>query len=261
MARFSLFTPITAAALLAACWALPSACSNAVPDSSQFVTADGVSGADTGTLADAGPAVTDISAAGSEDATPIASDSAVVADGGPVDAGAPDAGPTDTAAKGATCYEALNCLLEKKQWRPGKPPPKDGTCMAGMVDEEAMQSDALVGCVQTACKAEFDAWDTAGATKLDQLFGCMIEKCTEPLATCVGGEGQKSCADAVKCLQACPPLDKTCTVPCMQPTSPYQSTKTGKLLACFFKTCTLATLATCAKDQNCAIAHCLELAG
>ena len=234
----------------ACCLLLFAACGNSVPDSSQFGAADTANSGDGGGLGDS--AVTADSSGGPSDSSPT--------DAGPIDAGTSDAGAPDAGAS-PTCFEALNCLLEKKQWTPGKAPPKDGSCMAGMVDDEAMQSDALVGCVQTTCKTEFDAWDKGGAGQLNSLYGCMIEKCAEPLATCVGGEGDKNCADAVKCLQACPPLDKECTVPCMRPTSAYQSKKTGKLLACVFQKCTLATLTTCPIDQSCAIAHCLELAG
>ena len=143
MAPYCPIVHATSRYLLLLCCGILAACSSSVPDSSQFGSADGVGGTDVGFQAD-------ITAAGT--------DSAVAADAGPV-----DAGPADVAVAGATCYAALNCLLEKKQWRPGKAPPKDGTCMAGMEDEETMQSDALVGCVQTACKAQFDAWDSGGA--------------------------------------------------------------------------------------------------
>ncbi len=222
--------------------ALLSGCGNTVPPASEFGNADGATGADQGTIGDSVVADTDKTTA----------DTAAKDD----DVTTP---PEDVASAAPTCFEALNCMLEKKEWTPGKPPPKDGSCMKGMVDEETLQADELVGCVQTKCETEFDAWDTGGAPQLNALFGCMIEQCAEPLAVCVGGEGKEDCAYAVKCLQACPPLDKACTVPCMQPTTHVQSQKTGKLLACIFEKCTLAGLATCTPDTTCVIKHCMAL--
>lgn len=237
-------------------------CGQDVPPSSEFGSADSGAGGDLGSLSD-----TTVGDAGSDDVGTTfvgpATDAGVAdASGGAKDAGAPakDTAASQDAGGSPTCYEALNCLLEKKEWTPSKPPPEDGACMKGMVESETKQADELVACVHTECKTQFEAWESGGPTELNALYGCMIEKCALPLAVCVGGEGDKKCGEAVKCLQACPPLDKTCTVPCLRPTTDYESEKTGKILACVLKKCPLDTLATCKPDSGC-IVHCMSFIG
>ncbi|MBM4352402.1 MAG: hypothetical protein FJ109_01180 [Deltaproteobacteria bacterium] len=172
---------------------------------------------------------------------------------------APDTASEEVFA-GPTCYEGLQCLVDMKTWTPGKPIPQGG-CLEGISESEMAQVDDLMGCVGDHCKAEFEAFDQGGAAQLSLLYVCLIEKCALPTAVCIGGHGDKNCADALYCMAACPPLDQGCTIPCLQPTSVAQSQKTGKFLDCVFQECTLQTLSGCDAMTSCAVFNCMELAG
>lgn len=235
-------------ARLAAATLLASAagCSSEVPAPNQFATStDGTGAQDAGGLGDAG-ALADgraLDAAQPPDATKTA-------DTGAADAGAADTGAVD-AGGSPTCFEALDCLLKKKLWKPGDTLPTTGDCMSGIEDSEAMEADALLGCVKTACKTEFDAFYEGTQAQLPALYACMIEQCSKPIAVCVGGEGKATCVESLQCMQKCTPLDDTCTLPCLKSTTPYQSQKTGGVLECIFKDCKLATLSLCPVLQTC----------
>lgn len=186
------------------------------------------------------------------------------ADDGPADsAGGADTAAVDAAAEvaaGPTCHAALECLIAKKQWQPGQPPPDKAACTKGMSDDEAMQMDAVLGCVDGQCGKELDAWDKGGPPELAVLNQCLMVKCPTPLAVCVGGQGDKTCADAVKCLMGCTTLDKACVTPCLAPTAEKQAQKAGAFLECVLAVCTLDKLATCNPPMSCLL-KCPELGG
>ncbi len=197
------------------------ACSGDVPSGAEFALDTGSAVADSGSIGDAD--------------TQTTADSTVVLD----------------ASGSPSCHAALDCLLQKKLWKPGDALPKSGDCMAGIKDDQAMEIDALLGCVKTVCKTEFDAFYAGTAAQLPAVYGCMIEQCAEPLVVCVGGEGASTCLESLQCMQQCSPTDASCTVPCLQATTPYQSKKLGGVMACIFKDCTLAGLPACSVLQTC----------
>lgn len=165
----------------------------------------------------------------------------------------------DTAPPGPTCYQGLSCLVEQKQWSPGDPIPQ-GDCLENMSDGEMTQVDAVLACVDLKCLAEYDAWyASGGAADLSALYLCLVEKCPASTAVCAGGHGDKDCGDALYCMAACPPLDQSCTVPCLEQTSEAQSVKTGAFLECVFAACTLSEIPACI--PNSCVLKCPELAG
>ena len=204
-------------------------CSGGVPEANAFA-GDATAQDDTATALDSAPA----------DSAPA--DSATTPDSGAV---------SDIAANAPSCHVALACLLKQKLWKPGQPVPKTGDCMAGVEDDQAMEIDALLGCVKTTCKSEFDAFYDGTEAQLPALYGCMIERCSQSLSECVGGEGKANCLESLQCMQKCSPLDEACTLPCLKNSTPYQSKKLGGVLACIFKDCTLSGLATCGVLQSC----------
>ena len=164
-------------------------------------------------------------------------------------------------AQGKNCYEALTCLTEYKEWTPGTSLPET-PCLEGIEEPEMIQVDGVNGCMHQQCNDEFEAWKAGGAGDESLLYLCLIEKCSDPSAVCIGGQGEDTCADALKCMAKCQPLDQECTVPCLVETSDYQSEKTGKFLECVFASCALSDLGNCSDVQtDCAMEFCLELAG
>ncbi len=162
---------------------------------------------------------------------------------------------------GKNCYEAMTCLTEFKEWAPGISLP-ESPCLEGIEETEMIQVDGVNGCMHQHCNDEFEAWKVGGPGEESLLYLCLIEKCSNPSSVCIGGQGEDTCADALKCMAKCQPMDQECTVPCLVETSDYQSEKTGKFLECVFAECALSDLGDCYDVQsNCAMQFCLELAG
>ena len=162
---------------------------------------------------------------------------------------------------GKNCYEAITCLTEYKEWTPGAALPET-PCLEGIEEEEMIQVDGVNDCMHQECNDELEAWKVGGAGEESILYLCLIEKCSNPSSVCIGGQGEDTCADALKCMALCQPLDEECTVPCLVETSDYQSEKTGKFLECLFASCALSELGNCYEVQTtCAMQFCLELAG
>lgn len=167
----------------------------------------------------------------------------------------------DQTAAGPSCQQALDCLIAAKAWQPGKPPPQLGTCTKGMNSAETAEMDALLGCIDQHCAKELDAWDKGGGAELPPLQLCLVGKCSAPVATCMGGHGNHSCATALKCMMTCSPTDQTCSSTCLAPTTEEGSKKAGNFLACVFTSgCTPDKMATCNIPLSCGL-KCPELAG
>jgi hypothetical protein len=149
-----------------------------------------------------------------------------------------------------TCFEALDCLVQKKEWTVGSPFP-EGDCTEGMSEEQTAEMDALLLCVAESCQANYDAWLAAspGGPELGLLYGCLIESCSKTIAVCVGGGGGGDCGDALYCLKDCAsPMDQECSLACLGNTTDTQSAKTGSFLECVFKSCTLQEFSMCGMD-------------
>lgn len=166
-----------------------------------------------------------------------------------------------------TCFEALQCLMDKKEWAVGDEIPQDD-CTGNMSEEQTMETDALLGCMSAQCQSEYDAWRSAGpgAAELDALYACLIGFCARTIAVCVGGNGTGDCADALYCLNLCSgPQDMECNLGCLENTSDYQSGKTGDFLECIVGECPFATGFTigCITEagNNKCFPKCFELAG
>lgn len=151
--------------------------------------------------------------------------------------------PAEAFPSGPTCYDALYCLMDLKNWTPGKPTTATD-CTKNISVYEMGQIDALLSCVDASCVKEFEAWEEGGSTELALLYACMIDFCSEPAAVCIGGHGEVDCGEAIKCLMGCSPLDTDCTIPCLKNTSQNidhpeldHSVKTGKTLDCVLKEC------------------------
>lgn len=160
---------------------------------------------------------------------------------------------------GPTCAESLQCLVDLKNWEPGKPLDQ-GACLEGISDDEMEQVDGLLSCVDTNCLAEFEAFDGGGDTELTALYLCMIDKCATSISVCIGGQGEDNCADAIFCLNGCNPVDMTCTIPCLEDTDEEQSLKAGKFLQCALDACGgMEQLPACDIPMSCGL-KCPELA-
>jgi hypothetical protein len=142
-----------------------------------------------------------------------------------------------------TCFEALECLMNKKEWKVGEEFP-DGECTDNMTQAQTIETDALLGCMSLECQPEYDGWRAAGpgAGELSTLYGCLINSCAKPISVCVGGEGTGDCGDALWCLNDCSnPMDQECNLACLADTDDYQSGKTGDFLECIFAECPFTT--------------------
>jgi hypothetical protein len=161
---------------------------------------------------------------------------------------------------GRSCYDALHCLLDLKNWRPGMPTSR-GDCTKDMSADEISQSEKVLGCVDANCKAQFESWRDGTGSELGLLYLCMIDKCTVEAAVCIGGHGKKDCGDAVLCLQKCTdPLNQDCTIPCLEDTTEEQSGKTGNILKCVLEDCGgYEELPGCTYDYLCG-QYCMEIA-
>lgn len=236
------------APLFALCVFLGIGCAKDAPPASQFASADALAGSSDAALGDANDA-----------ASPLDSgDTGVI----PVDAG-PDgvaADTTDTAEPGPTCQAALDCLVAKKSWLPGQPPPVTLACTKGMAVGESEQMDAVTACVGQKCAAELGAWEKGGQPELVALHLCLTGKCPVPLSICAGGHGDKTCGDALKCLAGCGALEQACTAACLANTTENQAKKTGAFLECMFLTCKPEQLSTCTPPMQCVLS-CPEVAG
>ena len=109
-----------------------------------------------------------------------------------------------------------------------------------MLQAQAIETDALLGCMSTECQPQYDAWRAAGpgAPELGILYGCLINSCAKAISVCVGGGGTGDCGDALWCLNDCAgPTDEACNLACLADTDDYQSGKTGDFLDCIFAEC------------------------
>ncbi len=189
-----------------------------------------------------------------------------VAGGGPgivdgsEDMAASDAGeitervPDTSTGEGPSCYEALTCLVDLKNWHGGPVGPSESDCLEGISDTEMDDVDAYLGCVEARCSAEFVAFEAGGDAELDILYLCVMEKCAETTALCIGGQGQADCGDAIWCLADCDPYMYNCTTACIAETSEAQAEKTGKFLQCVLDVCPLAEVGTtCDVPTACAL--------
>ncbi len=166
---------------------------------------------------------------------------------------APDTAPELPAVTGPTCFEALTCLVDMKNWQ-GGPIPSESDCLQAIDDEEMGDVDALLGCMDTQCTDEFTAFDSGGDLELGALYLCIIERCAEPTAICIGGQGEDDCGDALWCLAGCNPYAQGCTTACISETSQAQAEKTGRFLQCVLDVCPLAEVGTtCDVPTACAL--------
>ncbi|MBM4372111.1 MAG: hypothetical protein FJ098_10685 [Deltaproteobacteria bacterium] len=176
-------------------------------------------------------------------------------DGSPPDLArpAPDTGEEGPTGPGPTCFEGLTCLVDLKNWRGGGLPERSD-CLVGMGSGEMDGVDAVLGCVDAFCTAEFEAFEEGGDLELGALYLCIMERCAEPAASCIGGHGQDDCGDALWCLAGCNPFAQLCTTGCLESTSPDQAEKTGRFLQCVFDACALEDLgSTCDVPTACAL--------
>lgn len=223
---------------------LGAGCAKDAPPASQFASAD------------TSPAGSDAALADSAGDTAGPIDSADTAATGPDGV----AETADTAQAGPTCQVALDCLVAKKSWQPGQPPPDKLACTKGMAVDESEQMDAVTACVAQKCATELSAWDKGGQPELATLHLCMVGKCPVPLAICAGGHGDETCGDALKCLSGCGALEQACTAACLANTTENQAKKTGTFLECMFLTCKPEQVSTCSPPMQC-VMSCPEVGG
>ncbi|MFH1531501.1 MAG: hypothetical protein ABIK09_12305 [Pseudomonadota bacterium] len=171
---------------------------------------------------------------------------------GAEDTALPEVAPDTPPGPGPTCYEALTCLVDLKNWT-GGPPPSESDCLQGIDDQEMGDVDALLGCLDTQCAGEFVAFEEGGDLELGALYLCLINHCAEPASVCIGGQGEDSCGDALWCLAGCNPYAQGCTTSCIAQTSQAQAEKTGKFLQCVLDVCPLAEFEMDCVPASCAL--------
>ena len=144
----------------------------------------------------------------------------------------------EDAAEGPSCHQALQCLVDMKNWKPGMPA-DPAVCVEEISETESDQAGALLECVEEKCGLEFDAWDESEREgDLSALYGCMIERCAVPITVCVGGEGKKTCLNVLICLAACDdPLDVDCNLGCLKQADDTQAQKVGEAVQCAMDEC------------------------
>ncbi len=168
-------------------------------------------------------------------------------------AGAPDAAPDTPAGIGPTCYEALTCLVDLKNWAGGPVQPSESDCLEGIADLEMGDVDSVLVCMESQCADEFVAFEDGGDLELGALYLCLIDNCAEPAATCIGGQGEDDCGDALWCLAGCDPFNQGCTTGCISETSQSQAEKTGKFLQCVLDVCPLEDFEMDCVPTSCAL--------
>lgn len=237
------------------CGLLAAGCDSTPVDPSEFAGASSDAAPEVGSLADTS------STADSTTADSTTADSAT-ADSSSADAQPSETSGTtgDSAAAGPACHAALSCLVAKKLWTKGGPPPRNLACTKDMTADETAQMDAVTTCAAKACGDELDAWDKGGAAEQNALYKCLISQCTTKMAHCIGGHGATTCAKAIQCLNKCGTFNEPCATGCVAPTSEPHAGKTGAFLECVLAKCDVDKLATCDIPLSCAI-YCPELGG
>lgn len=162
-----------------------------------------------------------------------------------------DLSPDTLPGDGPTCYEALTCLVNLKNWSGGEAIPSESDCLAGIGDVEMGDVDGVLGCVDTQCADEFIAFEDGGDLELGALYLCLINRCALPTSVCIGGQGEDDCGEALWCLAGCDPFNQGCTTACIADTSQAQAEKTGKFLECVLDACPLEDF-----DMDCVPTSC-----
>jgi hypothetical protein len=165
----------------------------------------------------------------------------------------PDVAPDTPPGTGPTCYEALTCLVDLKNWSGGEVLPSESDCLEGIGDLEMGDVDAVLGCVDSQCADAFVAFEAGGDLELGALYLCLINNCAIPASTCIGGQGQDDCGEALWCLAGCDPFNQGCTTSCIAETSQPQAEKTGKFLQCVLDACPLEDFEMDCVPTSCAL--------
>lgn len=172
--------------------------------------------------------------------------------------GTTEIAPDTPTGEGPTCFEALTCLVDLKNWSGGEVIPSESDCLDDIDDQEMGDVDALLSCVDAKCSEEFVAFEGGGDLELGALYLCIMEDCAESAAVCIGGQGEDDCSDALWCLAGCNPYAQGCTTGCIAETSQTQAEKTGKFLQCVLDVCPLADFQMSCVPASCAL-KCPEL--